>query len=186
MVKNKNKKWSDEELDYLRMFAEDPDEDDCIIVAQYLERTPSAVRAQVHNLRQKGVHTKLLNKWTEWEINALKNMNGKVTIQEQAELLGRSYSSISHKRKELGLRTKRSTTPAGKGKEIRKLAHQGLYRREIANKLGLNYSSLCKYIRREGIRCIEDEEGARQGIQKAIERHNQVMSLVFHKEKKHV
>lgn len=182
----KNKKWSDEELEYLRMFAEDPDEDNCVTVAKYLGRTPAAVRGQIHILRQEGVQTKLLNKWTEWEINALKNMNGKVTVQEQAELLGRSYSSISHKREELGLRTKRSTTPAGKGKEIRKLAHQGLYRREIANKLGLNYSSLCKYIRREGIRCVEDEEGARQGIQEAIERHNQVMRLVFYKEKKHV
>lgn len=181
----KNKKWSDEELDYLRTFSEFPDGDNCIMVAQYLNRTPGAIRTQVHKLRQEGVHTKLLDKWTDWEINALKNMNGKITVKEQAELLGRSYSSVSHKRGELGLRTVRKTTPASKGKEIRKMAHQGLFRREIADKLGLSYSSLCKYIRRENICCVDDEEGRLEGFRKRIKFHNQEMAWAFHREKQH-
>ncbi|WP_241154497.1 hypothetical protein [Streptococcus hyointestinalis] len=72
----KNKAWSTEELDYLRTFSEFPDGDNCIMVAQYLNRTPGAIRTPVHKLRKEGVHTKLLDKWTDWEINALINMNG--------------------------------------------------------------------------------------------------------------
>ncbi|HEM3611805.1 TPA: hypothetical protein U1D13_001255 [Streptococcus suis] len=181
----RNQAWSTEEIDYLRTFAEFPDGDNCIVVSDYLKRTPGAVRTEIHKLRQEGVHTKLLDKWTEWEINALKNMNGKVTVKEQAELLGRSYSSVAHKRGELRLRTERKMTPAGRGKEIRKLAHQGLFRKEIADKLGLNYSSLCHYIKREGIRCVDDEEGRLLGIKEAWKRHNQEMSWVFHKERQH-
>lgn len=181
----RNQEWSTEEIDYLRTFAEFPDGDNCIVVADYLKRTPGAIRAMVHKLRQEGVHTKLLNKWTDWEINALKAMNGKITAKEQAELLGRSYSSVEHKRGELGLRTKRKATPAGRGKEIRKLAHQGLFRKEIADKLGLNYSSLCRYIKREGIRCVDDEEGRLLGLKEAWKWHNQEMSLIFHKERRH-
>ena len=90
----RNQEWSTEEIDYLRTFAEFPDGDNCIVVADYLKRTPGAIRAMVHKLRQEGVHTKLLNKWTDWEINALKAMNGKITAKEQAALLWRSYFSL--------------------------------------------------------------------------------------------
>ncbi|MGT2755521.1 hypothetical protein [Streptococcus ovis] len=178
-------KWSSDEIEYVRMFAENPDLDTCITVAQYLDRTPGAVRMQVHKLRQEGVHTKLLDKWTEWEINALKNMNGKVTVKEQAELLGRSYGSVASKRVVLGLSNSYKGTPVGKGKEIRFLAKQGLFRKEIAEKLELNYSSLCKYIKREGICCVDDEEGRLRGFKQAMANHNQVMSWAFHKEKKY-
>ncbi|MGJ0021941.1 hypothetical protein [Streptococcus dysgalactiae] len=184
-MSRKMRRWSTEELDYLRTFAEFPDGDTCISVAIYLSRSPSAVRAKVHQLRQEGVRTKLLDKWTDWEINALKSMNGIVTAREQAVLLGRSYSSIMHKRGELGLRKKHKVGPADKGKEIRKLAHQGLFRKEIADKLGLNYSSLCKYIKREGIRCVDDVEGRLRGFKEAIKWHNQEMKFAFRKEVKH-
>ena len=172
-------RWSSEELDYLRMFGEDPDGDTCITVANYLGRSPSAVRTMIHKLRQEGVQTKLLNKWTDFEIERLIYMDGKVTVKEQAELLRRSYNSVANKRTELNLGTRRVDSPAGKGKEIRELAHQGLYRKEIAKKLGLNYFSLCKYIKSQGIPCLKDEEG----IENGKKRHYHIMACVFYKEK---
>lgn len=180
MNEKKCRRWTQEEIDYVRMFAEDPDGDNCITVAMYLGRTASAVRGKVHQLRKEGTQIKLLDKWSDWEINALKRMSGKMTVKEQARLLGRSYHSVCHKRSDLGI----PNVPSQYGKEIRKLAHQGLFRKEIARKLRLNYSSLCHYITREGIPCLVDEEGRLQGITDKIKYHNQLMSWAFYKEGK--
>ena len=72
MNEKKCRRWTQEEIDYVRMFAEDPDGDNCITVAMYLGRTASAVRGKVHQLRKEGTQTKLLDKWSDWEIKCFK------------------------------------------------------------------------------------------------------------------
>lgn len=180
MLKNRGKKWSQDEIDYVRSFAEDPDGDTCLTVATYLGRTPASVRMRLHLLRQSGIRTNILTKWTTWEIKFLYKMHGKYSIQEQAEILGKSYSAVAHKRQELNLYVlpKYHSTPKKCDIEIRNLANQGLTRKEIADILGLSFDSCRKYINKNNIECSYDVEAQ----YKSRQYHRQIMDLIFKKE----
>lgn len=129
-------------------------------IARLLGRTESAVRnrARVHGI---SVATVYLNRrpWTYDETAYLFKNYQRMTIQRMADKLGRTYTSVGQKCRELELdckiygyknhKTKYSTEDV---ELCRALFAEGLTRSQIAEKIEVPYQRVCEWVNGSGRR----------------------------------
>ena len=126
-------------------------------IAQRLGRTESAVRnrARVHGISIATTHPH--KRWTYDETAYLFLNYERLTIQQMAAKLGRSYESVSQKCRELDLDCKtysyknHNTKYSAEDVELcRELFAGGMQRSLIAEKLEIPYNRVCDWVTGKG------------------------------------
>src|SRR6056297_2776830 len=100
MPQRKNKNWKESEIKFLK---ENYKKMKVNKLAEKIDRTPRGVRAKLErlNLNLKPLKRNKKYKWTEKDINFLKNNYNDLTDKEMAKHIGKSKSAVCRKRLKL-------------------------------------------------------------------------------------
>ena len=144
------KKWTEDELDFLRLAVEDK-ESNLQDIAEFLGRTPIAVKIKVYRLMRGTSKGGLI--WRHWsteEKEKLRQLYPTVPMESLCEIFKRDKTSIICQASRLGVH--KNNCIFRNEAEIRKLANQGLTYREIAESIGDTTKNLRDYTYRYGIK----------------------------------
>lgn len=156
LEKNRYKRWTQEDDDYLESLSIDPEGEKLQSVADFLGRSRNSVVSRLVNMRKIHKHVGYLErKWTDREDSLLINSKRNMSYKEIGELLNRTEAAVTFRAQRIGIT--KSITPASKLKElegtIKELAAQGYTRREIAERVNLDYVVIKTFIYNRGIEC---------------------------------
>jgi len=96
-LKNYKKPWTQEDIDYLEWFYQNPEEGSIKSVAEFLGRTPESIKTKYYELRKQGLleyPSSINKKWTEEERQYVLDNYGKIPNKEMARKLGVSTARI--------------------------------------------------------------------------------------------
>lgn len=96
-LKNYKKPWSQEDIDYLAWFYQNPEEGSIKTVAEFLGRTPESVKTKYYDLRKQGLleyPSSINKKWAEEERQYVLDNYGKISNKEMARKLGVKTSQL--------------------------------------------------------------------------------------------
>ena len=144
-------RWSEAEEEYLEYYIRSEDTIDYEAASEHLGISIEKIYSKAHYMRKKNqLNHRLKEPYSEREIKMIKQNYQIMTYQEIANLLDRPLDSVkSTANKKLGLR---KTRPIKKhDKDIRRLAQQGKYAKEIADYIGAGHQATCDYMRLNGI-----------------------------------
>lgn len=144
-------RWSEEEEEYLEYYIRSEDTIDYEAASEHLGIPIEKIYSKAHYMRKKNqLNYRLKEPYSEREIKMIQQNYQIMTYQEIADLLDRPLDSVrSTANKKLGLR---KTKPIKKhDKDIRRLAKQGKYAKEIADYIGASHQATADYMRLNGI-----------------------------------
>ena len=139
------KRIKEDELDYMRHLYQYPENTTVKDAIAYLGISK---RAYYYRKDKAGITKKHIRGWSDKEIEFIKNTYNTLTTQEQADMLGRTASAFKNKRFEIG-EVRYHSKP--RLEDVRKLASDGLTRREISKALGISISGVNWYLYHYGI-----------------------------------
>lgn len=148
----KGKRWTEDDDIYLAYFVFGFEDGDRVHdAAEFLNRSHAATIQRIRYLRKRNIDDvpKIRKKWSEKEINFLKEHFHHMTYEDIAERLGRTRFAVASEVAVLGLRKLKSIESSDA--EIRRLAEEGCYLSEIATCIGVTPDSLRCYMRRKNI-----------------------------------
>ncbi|WP_122645721.1 hypothetical protein [Enterococcus mediterraneensis] len=174
----KGRTWTEDEIDYLISFSQDPSGETTKDVAKYLGRSHAAVKVKLSKLRKAYPYVNYLEKrFSDRDVEIIKNsLRNGMTQKEIGKVLGVDEISVRNKVKHLGLNktiTHPDTLKELDG-EIRRLASLGYTRQEIADRLKLKYVTIKYFVRSRKILC---ENAMRQTSNAQKEAHQKFMNF---------
>lgn len=150
---SKYRTWTEEEMDILTSFSNDPEGDTIDSIAEYLGRSKDSVNGKLYHMRRQNKYVARIEKrWSKQEDEMLINTKGKLKYEELGKVLNRSKSAVTHRAINLGI-SKNKICFSEIGKSIKKMAAGGYTRKEIAEELSLEYAQVRGYIYRNKIEC---------------------------------
>lgn len=162
------KKWSEDEIDFLVSFSQNPEGDSIKDAAKFLGRSYDAVKNKLSKLRKAEPYVGYLEKrFTDKEVRIIRSaLSSGYTHKEIGKIIGVDEISIRNKISHLGLTKEITPTSLLKSLEpqIRQMADTGYTRKEIAEKVGLKYSVIKVFIYSKKIECRNEsrEKSAKQ------------------------
>lgn len=134
------KRITEDELDYIRSFNNQPENSK---VKDVLEHLGVSKRAYYYRRNKAGIKKKHIRGWSDEEIDFLTKTVNTLTMKEQANILGRSISAIKNKRFEIQAVKYNSKQRL---ESVLKLASEGKIKYEIAKILGISVSGVNWYL----------------------------------------
>ena len=151
------KRWSEDEIDFLVSFSQDPEGESIKDIAEFLGRSCDAVKNKLSRLRKTESYVGYLNKvYTEKEIRIVRSaVSSGYTHKEIGDLIGSNEISVRNKIKLLGMSRKMTPHNLLKSLEplIREMAQDGFTRSEISERVGLRYPVIKNFIYSKKIEC---------------------------------
>ncbi|MFL2076405.1 hypothetical protein [Marinilactibacillus psychrotolerans] len=183
MDKNRYKRWTQEDDDYLESLSIDPEGEKLQSVADFLGRSRNSVVSRLVNMRKIHKHVGYLErKWTDREDSILINSKRNMSYKEIGELLNRTEAAVTFRAQRIGITKSITSAESLKKLEgtIRKLAEEGYTRREIAEKLNLDYMVIKAFVYNHKIKCRSAYKGPTEETKK---NHQEFMSKAYRRYK---
>lgn len=168
------RRWSEDDIEYLRLVLTEPEKPTLAEVAEALGSTKAAVMQQMTFLRRSGCDG-YLAKWSEDEVNFLRRSYKVISTQEIAYQLNKSCKAIRLKAMKEGLADKQVIVD---DERIKELASQNITSREIARRMGIAPQTVCTHLKKLGIKCNKEI-----GLKNSKKYFGQLNELIFMKSK---
>lgn len=168
------RKWTEDEEEYLEHYIREPEGTPHEEIAEFLGRSVSSVYNKSHKLRKElNIPAPFKKNFTEREIEYIKSCYKKgISVPRMADHLKRPERSIQAIINKHGISTRKFARDYDK--EIRTLAAQGAWKKEIARRLGLHEVAVMRYTLANNIECQKAPKAVRQRAFREIDKTNEL------------